>query len=107
VDGPTDKSYGIQVARLAGLPPAVIERAKEVLHRIEEEEVVDDKIIAKRLRKRRIQKVFTDPAQSTLTWQVAEAKPSEVEEMLKTLDPDSMTPLEALKALYELKKRLE
>jgi len=30
-----------------------------------------------------------------------------VEEMLKTLDPDSMTPLEALKALYELKKRLE
>jgi len=106
VDGPTDKSYGIQVARLAGLPPGVIERAKEVLRRLEEEEVVDDKIIAKRLRKRRIQKVFSDPAQSTLTWQVAEAKPSEVEEMLKTLDPDNMTPLEALKALYELKKRL-
>lgn len=108
VGGPTDKSYGIQVARLAGLPPAVIERAKEVLARLEEEEVVDDKIIAKRLRKKKIQRVFTDPSQSTLAWgQVAEAKPSEVEEALKGLDPDSMTPLDALKALYDLKKRLK
>ena len=42
VEGGTDKSYGIQVARLAGVPKAVIERAKEILRNLEESELTPE-----------------------------------------------------------------
>jgi DNA mismatch repair protein MutS len=42
VEGGTDKSYGIQVARLAGVPKAVLERAKEILHNLEESELTPE-----------------------------------------------------------------
>jgi len=105
VEGATDKSYGIQVARLAGLPKTVIDRAKEVLARIEAEEVVDDKIVAKRLRKRRIQKVLSDPLQQNLAFP-APPKESDIEKEIKGLDLDVMTPKEALDRLFELKGKV-
>jgi DNA mismatch repair protein MutS len=42
VEGGTDKSYGIQVARLAGVPKPVLERAKEILHNLEESELTPE-----------------------------------------------------------------
>ncbi len=103
--GSVDKSYGIHVARLAGLPREVIESATQVLRRLEEEEVADDKIIAKRLRKRRLAKTFADRAQRTL-FESIPARPSRVEEELRKLNPNEMTPLEALQALFRLKGML-
>ena len=103
--GSIDKSYGIHVARLAGLPKEVIDNASQVLRRLEEEEVADDKIVAKRLRKRRLAKVFSDPAQRTL-FEVSAAEPSPVEEELRKLNPNEMTPLQALKTLFKLKEML-
>lgn len=103
--GSIDKSYGIHVARLAGLPREVIENATQVLRRLEEEEVADDKIIAKRLRKRKLAKVFSDKAQRTL-FESLPAKPSRVEEELRKLNPNEMTPLEALQVLFKLKEML-
>ncbi len=105
VEGATDKSYGIQVAKLAGLPKKVIDRAKEVLARIEAEEVVDDKIVAKRLRKRRIQKVLSDPMQQNLVFP-APQKESDIEKEIKRLDLNMMTPKEALDKLFELKEKV-
>jgi DNA mismatch repair protein MutS len=103
--GSIDKSYGIHVARLAGLPREVIENASQVLRRLEEEEVADDKVIAKRLRKRKLAKVFADQAQRTLFESFA-AKPSPVEEELRRLNPNEMTPLQALETLFKLKEML-
>ncbi|MBR0692188.1 DNA mismatch repair protein MutS [Bradyrhizobium lablabi] len=97
--GSADRSYGIQVAKLAGLPPAVIARAKSVLAKLEAQDrgqtaraLVDDLPL------------FAVPSRAT-----ADAPPSETEllmEAVKALHPDEMSPREALEALYALKAKL-
>ncbi|MGY8665987.1 DNA mismatch repair protein MutS [Bradyrhizobium sp. UFLA05-109] len=98
--GSADRSYGIQVAKLAGLPPAVITRAKSVLAKLEAQDrgqtaraLVDDLPL------------FAVPSRAA-----AEAPPpSEAEllmEAVKALHPDEMSPREALDALYALKAKL-
>ena len=52
VEGGTDKSYGIQVARLAGVPKAVLERAKEILHNLEESELTPEGTVRQKARHR-------------------------------------------------------
>ena len=90
--GGTDRSYGIHVAQLAGLPKAVVRRAKEVLKTLEGEHRMvpgtppDD----------------NDPSQLAL---FGEARPHPVVEALKELDLDRLTPLEALNRLAELKRQ--
>ena len=89
--GGTDRSYGIHVAQLAGLPRAVIARAGEVLRTLEgEHRVVPGE--PERL----------DPAQLAL---FAEGRPHPMMEELKALDLNGMTPLEALNRLAELQRR--
>ncbi len=98
-EGSADRSYGIQVARLAGLPREVIDNAFTVLKRIEEEEVVDEKLIAKRLRRKKLEKVLGDSGQKTL---FDITMPSKVEEELGAIDVNKLSPLEALNKLAEL-----
>ena len=99
IEGGADKSYGIQVARLAGLPKEVIERAKEVLANLEEKEFdqVGKPIIAHSKKDYYSLKdqlsLFTHP-------------PNPVIEELKKIDISSITPLEALNKLDELKKKI-
>jgi len=96
VPGGTDRSYGIQVARLAGLPEQVIDRAKEILMTLESNEqkvVTPPKTAAQ---------IITTPVQLRLF----EFAPHPVLERLKQIDPDSLTPREALSLLYELKRKL-
>ncbi|MFH1483681.1 MAG: DNA mismatch repair protein MutS [Chloroflexota bacterium] len=85
IPGGADKSYGIHVAELAGLPRAITSRAREILKELEREK-------PKPRRQR--------PEQLPLL-----APKSEVEEELKKLDVDGLTPLEAITRLYELKKK--
>ena len=94
--GAADRSYGIQVARLAGLPQEVVERAKSVLQQLEAGEtsgkanrLVDDLPLFS-IAMRREQQA---PAQ----------KSDKVTEALATLNPDELSPREALEALYRLK----
>ncbi len=98
--GSADRSYGIQVAKLAGLPPAVITRAKSVLAKLEAQDrgqtaraLADDLPL------------FAVPSRAA-----AEDKPpSEAEllvEAVKALHPDEMSPREALDALYALRAKL-
>src|SRR5262245_11427150 len=98
--GSADRSYGIQVAKLAGLPPAVIARAKSVLAKLEAQDrgqtaraLVDDLPL------------FAVPSRAS----AEPVTPSEAEQLIeavKALHPDEMTPREALDALYALKAKL-
>jgi DNA mismatch repair protein MutS len=90
VPGGVDKSYGIHVAQLAGLPKSVLHRAREVLDELE-----SNGREVKTARKRK------ETAQQISLF----GQPSALEEELKKLDIDGMTPLEALNRLYELKKK--
>lgn len=100
VEGGTSRSYGIQVARLAGLPPEVIDRAKEVLHNLEQGEFTEGGI--PKLAISRKKKPTWDSHQRTLF----QPPPDPLREALKKIDPNQLTPLDALNILSELKARL-
>jgi DNA mismatch repair protein MutS len=91
--GGADKSYGIHVAQLAGLPRAVVHRAEEVLSSLEDKRHSSGKIRA--------------ASSPQLPLFIGEAVSSEVADELSKLEPDAMTPLEALNKLYELKKKAQ
>ncbi|MCZ7484450.1 DNA mismatch repair protein MutS [Rhizobium rhizogenes] len=96
--GAADRSYGIQVARLAGLPASVVERAREVLTKLEDAD-----------RKNPASQLIDDLPLFQIAVRREETRkagPSKVEESLKGINPDEMTPREALDALYALKKEL-
>jgi DNA mismatch repair protein MutS len=98
VPGAADRSYGIQVAQLAGLPAAVTTRAREVLNALEEgreghkplARIDDLPLFAEALKSQK-------PAQS---------RTSKIEETLRAAEPDSLTPKGALELLYSLKRLL-
>jgi len=97
--GGTDKSYGIEVARLAGLPREVIERAHQLLRRFEEED---------RTREREFRMV--KEAQLPLfavssPLHPSDNRPDPIVEELKGLDINTMTPLDALLKLAELREK--
>ena len=104
VEGGTDDSYGIHVARLAGLPVTVIERANEILQILEQHNVsVDRKAPAHRRRVQR-QALRGDSLQLSLI------KPTEVHPVvddLRQLQLDNMTPIQALTKLYEIKAKVD
>jgi DNA mismatch repair protein MutS len=89
IEGGADRSYGIHVAQLAGLPPAVVHRAQDVLKELENSQP-DGKASTRASDKMPQLSLF------------AESSPAL--DKLKQIDPNSLTPLEALTALYELKK---
>jgi DNA mismatch repair protein MutS len=114
VEGGADKSYGIQVARLAGLPQAVIQRAKEVLANLEKAEFneLGEPVAAHKIGREEGRKVGRETAESD---QNASQEPqlglfaSQAGLLFKEisdLDLDAMTPLDAMNKLHELKKKV-
>jgi len=101
IAGGTDNSYGIHVAQMAGLPVEVIERAREILGNLEANELTPNRL--PKLAQRRAGRQ-TDQSQLSL---FTSSKPSKVEQHLKEIDIDSITPLDALVKLSELKKMLK
>lgn len=97
--GTADRSYGIQVAKLAGLPDVVVNRARDVLNQLEEsdrqnpaQQLIDDlPLFSVQLEAHRDDGII---------------KESEVEKLLQNINPDDMSPREALEALYDLKRSL-
>ncbi len=103
VRGGSDRSYGIHVAKLAGIPDAVTQRAAEILIILESENTQATEIIEGKGKKGK----KAVPAGQTTFFDFAsasEAASNPVLEKLKALDVDSMTPLQALAKLAELKK---
>ncbi|MFQ5789382.1 MAG: DNA mismatch repair protein MutS [Acidobacteriota bacterium] len=101
VSGGSDRSYGIQVGRLAGLPGSVVARAQQILSNLERTEF--DLEGRPRIAGGEGAPPSVPERQLTLFAEAEDRVASE----LRKLDPDRMTPLEALQALAELKKRLE
>jgi len=101
VEGGTNRSYGIQVARLAGLPQKVIDRAKEILSNLEKSELDAMGMPKIATTKMVISKPHT-PSQLSL---FVQSDPIRSE--LKKLKIDRLTPLEAINILDELKKKAE
>lgn len=92
VKGATDESYGIEVAKLAGVPNEVIRRAKEVLRRLDEEN------------RNNVPKKVPE-VNSNITFD--DFKADEVREKLLNTDVNLLTPIEALNFVCELKKLAE
>jgi DNA mismatch repair protein MutS len=91
-EGPANQSYGLQVAQLAGIPGAVIRAAKKHLHALEQQSVVRDGQ----------PDLFTAPApQPEPTINPA------LLDQLNALDPDALTPKQALETLYKIRKLLD
>jgi DNA mismatch repair protein MutS len=88
--GGTDRSYGVQVARMAGIPRAVLDRASEILAELERDPATPS----------------IGPGLQNVQMTLFEAAPSAVEEEIKRLDLDALTPVQALVKLEELKRRL-
>ena len=91
-EGAADRSYGIQVAKLAGLPAAAVARAKTVLDRLES----DGGDLG-----------LGDLPLFNATPPAPEVKPSAVETALSSVDPDSLSPRDALDLIYALKSKLD
>jgi DNA mismatch repair protein MutS len=86
VPGGADRSYGIHVAALAGLPSGVIARARQVLGELERQRPLE-------------------PPELQLGLPI-ELAPDPLRKELEDIEPDSLSPLEALQKLYELRARL-
>ncbi|HEY3814597.1 MAG TPA: DNA mismatch repair protein MutS [Caulobacteraceae bacterium] len=93
--GAADRSYGVQVAKLAGVPAPVVARAREVLQKLEAEERAHAKLDDLPL--------FA----AFLPQAVGVAEPSAAERALQAVDPDDLSPREALEELYRLKGLLK
>ncbi len=87
-DGPANRSYGLQVAQLAGVPAAVIQRARRFLHQLENDSAAHRDARAPQ------QELALGPP----------PEPDAVHELLDALDPDTLSPKQALDALYALKR---
>ena len=110
VKGGADKSYGIQVAKLAGVPDLVIERAKEIVEELSNEDITakvseiaaKERTTKKKQKTRRYDEV--DIAQMSLFDTV---KDDDVLEELKNIDVGNMTPIDALNTIYRLQNKLK
>jgi DNA mismatch repair protein MutS len=100
VPGRSDRSYGIQVARLAGLPPPVIERAREILAALERDELA-------RGGRPSVSGTPNEPQRQLGLFQTSAPADDRFRVKLAELDVDRLTPLEALTMLASLKKEAE
>jgi DNA mismatch repair protein MutS len=103
--GAADRSYGIQVARLAGLPAAVIARAESVLQALEAGETSGGDAAA-RLAEDLPLFAAARPVSARAGTEAAPAEPSRVEQALAGIQPDDLSPREALETIYRLKTLL-
>jgi DNA mismatch repair protein MutS len=96
VRGPTDDSYGIEVARLAGVPDTVTKRAREILKTLEEG-------------KRSAQTAPAPPPQESapVNYTFEDQSAEHIKETLRKLDLNTLTPIEAMNVLFSLQRELK
>ena len=110
IKGGADKSYGIQVAKLAGVPDLVISRAKEIVEELSDEDITNrvSEIAAKEhtAKKKSKAKKYdeVDMAQMSLFDTV---KDDDVLDELKNIDVGNLTPIDALNTIYRLQNKLK
>ena len=92
VPGGADRSYGIEVAKLAGLPEAVVKKARIILRQLEDQSGRTPPLLAA-------------PKEEQVS--MAALGEAEVIDRLRRTQPDTLTPIEAMSLLYELKQKLQ
>jgi len=103
IRGGADDSYGIQVAKLAGLPEHVVERAKEILNELENADISKKESSLKR------GKIPFEGQMELFAYNdiKTEKKANEIIRVIKETDLNNISPIEAMKLLYDLRKRAE
>ena len=96
VPGGADESYGVEVAKLAGLPDSIIERAKQILRDLNEAQPAQHTSAAER---------FDEPVSAQLS--LMPSASSVIEDKLRAVDVNTLTPIEAMNVLYELKNMID
>lgn len=96
IPGGVDESYGIEVSKLAGIPRWVIDRAYEVLSSLEEGQAVSEARVKTRAK----------PKEESEQLYFIDEKVEAIKKRLRGADPNTLTPIEALNLIYELKKLL-
>ena len=106
VSGGADKSYGIQVAKLAGVPDAVIERAKELVLNLSDADISKKaKELANQPQKKKSKPL--DEVDLTQMSLFDTVKDSDIIDELKSIDVSNLTPIDALNTLYSLQNKLK
>ena len=112
VPGGTEHSFGIHVARLAGMPPSIVARAEELLHNLEavygNNEIVPSKSLRDRNRRaaQAVREAAEQPAAPSMQlsmFQLDDPVLVQIRDRIKGLDINSLTPIEALNILHEIK----
>ncbi len=101
-EGRASQSYGLQVAALAGVPQSVIQKAKTVLHTLEDQTVQQPNLSSQNQ-----EETFSNPSQSMQQFDMfasIDPKLAQLKAQIEQLNPDDMTPKTALETLYHLKK---
>jgi len=98
VRGGADESYGVEVAKLAGIPDVVIKRAKTILSALEEKGTVEVKGRAKK---------EATPEISAMQFDFSDAPKTELIDEIKKIDINILSPIEAMNKLFELKKKAD
>ncbi len=107
VKGGADKSYGIQVAKLAGLPDSVVERAKELVEQLSANDITETvKSISVDTGTRHHKKQHLDEVDMTQISLFDTVKDDDIIDELKNIDIGNMTPLDALNKLYQLQNKV-
>ena len=108
MQGGADKSYGIQVAKLAGVPDSVIERAKEIVEELSANDITSvTKNITPAASGNKKKKERLDEVDLTQMSLFDTVKDDDILEELKTIDVGNLTPIEALNKLYELQNKIK
>ena len=97
--GAADKSYGIEVAKLAGIPKPVLSRARTILHELESKKRKQENALQMNL--------FSGENPKEKIIEVEIQKESEIEKKLRDIDINRLTPIQALTTLEELKNEIK
>ena len=98
VKGGADESFGIEVAKLAGVPDSVVKRAKVILKELEQNKID---------RKFKAEDAVVEEDEDDIQFNFTVNGKNEIIEILKTIDVNTLTPIEAMQTLYDLKKKSE
>ena len=106
VEGGTDRSYGIYVAKMAGLPNKVIKRANEILESFEQKNMFTKSGDIRETTMEKLGKRSKVKYNNGLQYPLFTAKESEIEREIQEIDIDNLTPVEALNKISKWKKKI-
>jgi len=109
VPGGSQHSFGIHVARMAGMPKPIVDRAGQIMEQLEQKhiETDSDKVQGPKVRKAKTSAIPTDPAIQLSIFETVDPSVGKIRAALQALDLNGMTPIECMMRLSELKKMVE